>query len=57
MKTNWSVPGVENFFIESIPSIIPSIDEHKLYEGAMFKNKNELKTALGKYALKYKFEY
>ena len=57
MKTDWSVPGVENFFIESIPSIIPSTDEHELYEGAIFKNKDKLKIVLGKYALKQKFEY
>ena len=37
--------------------MIPSTDEHKLYEGVMFKNKDELKTTLGKYVLKQKFEY
>ena len=57
MRTNWSVPGVGDFSIKSIPSMIPSTDEHKLYEGVMFKNKDELKTTLGKYVLKQKFEY
>ena len=57
MRTDYSVLGVEDFSIESIPKIIPSIDEHELYEGAMFKNKDELKTLLDKYALKQKFEY
>ena len=57
VRTYWSVPGVGDFSIESIPEIILSIDEHELYEGAMFKNKDELKTLLGKYALKQKFEY
>ena len=52
MRTDWSVPDVGDFSIESIPEIIPSTDEHELYEGAMFKNKDELKTSLGKYALK-----
>ena len=28
-----------------------------MYEGAMFKNKDELKTTLVKYALKQKFKY
>ena len=57
MRTDWSVPGVGDFSIESIPEIIPLTDEHELYEGAMFKNKDKLKTSLGKYALKQKFEY
>ena len=57
VRTTWSVPGVGDFFIESIPEIISSTDEHELYEGAMFKNKDELKTSLGKFALKQKFEY
>ena len=57
MRTDWSVPSVGGFSIQSIPKIIPSTDEHELYEGAMFKNKDELKTSLGKYALKQKFEY
>ena len=52
MRTDWSVPSVGDFSIESIPEIIPSTDEHELYEGAMFKNKDELKTTLGKYVLK-----
>ena len=52
VRTNWSVSGIGDFSIESIPSIIPSTDEHELYEGVMFKNKDELKTTLGKYALK-----
>ena len=52
VRTDWSVPGVGDFSIESIPEIILSIDEHELYEGAIFKNKDELKTSLGKYALK-----
>ena len=56
MRTNLSVLGVRDFSIESIHSIIPSIDENELYEGVMFKNKDELKTTLGKYALKQKFE-
>ena len=56
-RTDWSVPSVGDFSIENILEIIPSIDEHELYEGAMFKNKDELKTSLGKYALKQKFEY
>ena len=43
---------LEFFSIESIPEIIPSTDEQELYEGAMFKNKDELKTSFGKYALK-----
>ena len=51
-RTDWSVPGVGDFSIESMPKIIPSTDEHELYKGAMFKNKDELKTSLGKYALK-----
>ena len=37
--------------------MIPSIDEHVLYKGAMFISKNELKTTLGRIALKDKFEY
>ena len=57
VRRDWNVPGVGDFSIESIPSIIPSTDEHELYEGAMFKKKDELKTSLGKYALKQKFEY
>ena len=57
MRTNWSVPDVRDFSIESILSIIPSTDEHKLYECAIFKNKDELKISLGKNALKQKFEY
>ena len=57
MRTNWSVLGVGDFSIESIPKIISSTNEHELYEGAIFKNKDELKTSLGKYALKQKFEY
>ena len=57
MRTDWSVPGVGDFSIQSIPEIISSTDEHELYEGAMFKNKDELKTSLDKYALKQKFEY
>ena len=52
MRTDWSILGVGDFSIESILEIIPSIDEHELYEGAIFKNKDELKTSLGKYALK-----
>ena len=52
MRTDWSVPGVGDFSIESIPEIIPSTDEHELYKGAIFKNKDELKTTLSKYALK-----
>ena len=52
VRINWSVLGVGDFSIENIHSIIPSIDKHELYETAMFKNKNGLKTALGKYALK-----
>ena len=43
MRTDWNVPGVGDFSIEGIPEIIPSTDEHELYEGAMFKNKDELK--------------
>ena len=57
VRTDWSVPGLGDFSIESIPEIIPSTDEHELYECTMFKNKDELKTSLGKYALKQKFEY
>ena len=57
MRTDWNVLGVGDFSIESIPEIILSTDEHELYEGAMFKNKDELKTSLSKYALKQKFEY
>ena len=57
VRTNWSVPGVGDFSIQSISKIIPSTDEHELYENAMFKSKDELKTSLGKYALKQKFEY
>ena len=57
VRTNWNVPGVGGFSIESIPEIIPSTDEHELYEGVMFKNKDELKTSLDKYALKQNFEY
>ena len=52
MSTDWSVLGVGDFSIESILEIIPSTDEHELYEGAIFKNKDELKTSLDKYALK-----
>ena len=52
VRTYWSVLGVRDFSIQSIPEIIPSTDEHELYEGAMFKNKDELKTLLGEYALK-----
>ena len=52
VRTDWSVPSVEDFSIESIPEIIPLTDEHELYESAMFKNKDELKTSLDKYALK-----
>ena len=53
VRTDWSVPGAGDFSIESIHSIIPSTDEHELYEGAMFKNKDELKKkTLDKYALK-----
>ena len=37
--------------------MIPSTYEHEIYEGAMFMNKDELKCALGKLALKVKFEY
>ena len=37
--------------------MIPSIDEHEIYEGAMFMSKDELKCVLGKLALKVKFEY
>ena len=37
--------------------MIPSTDEHEIYEGAMFMSKNELKYALGKFALKVKFKY
>ena len=48
VRTDWSVPGVRDFSIESILEIIPSTDEHELYEGTMFKNKDELKTSLGK---------
>ena len=48
VRTDWSVPGVGDFSIESILEIIPSTNEHELYEGAMFKNKDELKTFLGK---------
>ena len=40
VRTDWSVSGVGDFSIESIPEIIPSTDEHELSEGAMFKNKN-----------------
>ena len=57
MRTDWSVPGVGDFYIKRIPSIIPSTDEYELYEGAMSKNKDELKITLGKYVLKQKFEY
>ena len=57
MRTDWNVLGVRDFLIESISEIIPSTDEHELYEGVMLKNKDELKTSLGKYALKQKFEY
>ena len=39
VRKDWNVPGVGDFFIESIPSIIPSIDEHELYKGAMFKQR------------------
>ena len=37
VRRDWNVPGVGDFSIESIPSIIPSTDEHELYKGAMFK--------------------
>ena len=57
VRTDQNVPGVGDFSIESIPSIIPTTDEHILQKDAMFKNKDELKTALGKYVLKQKFEY
>ena len=57
MRTDWSVPVVGDFSIKSILEIISSTDEHELYEGAMFKNNDELKTSLGKYALMEKFEY
>ena len=57
MRIDWSVFYVGDFSIESTPKVIPSTDEHELYEGAMFKNKDELKISLGKYALKQKFEY
>ena len=57
MRTDWSVLGVGDFSIKSISEIIPSTNEHELYEGAMFKNKDELKTSLDKYQLKQKFEY
>ena len=52
VRTDWSVPSVGDFSIQSISKIIPSTDEYERYEGAMFKNKDELKTSLGKYALK-----
>ena len=57
MRTDWSIPSVGDFSIESILEIISSTDEHELYEGVMFKNKDELKTSLRKYVLKQKFEY
>ena len=57
VRIDWTVPGVGDFSIQSIPEIILSTDEYELYEGAIFKNKDELKTSLGKYALKQKFEY
>ena len=53
----WIVPGVGDYSIKSIPSIISSTNEHELYKGAMFKNKDKLKTTLGKHTLKQKFEY
>ena len=57
MRRDRSIPSVGDYPIESIHSIIPSTDEHEWYKSAMFKNKDELKTLLGKYALKQKFEY
>ena len=53
----WMVSGNRYYSIQTIPTMIPSIDEHKIYEGAMFMSKDELKCALGKFALKVKFEY
>ena len=47
MRTNWSVPSVGDFSIESIPSVIPSTNEHELHEYAMFKNKDKLKNNIG----------
>ena len=47
----------QDYSIQIIPTMILSIDEHEIYENAMFMSKNELKCALGKLALKVKFEY
>ena len=37
VRRDCSIPDIEDFSIESIPSIIPLTDEHELYKGAMFK--------------------
>ena len=57
VKREWSVPSAGDYPIQTIPLIIPSTDEHVLYKGAMFMSKDELKTTLGRFALKEKFEY
>ena len=49
--------GNQDYSIQTIPTMIPSTNEQEIYEGAIFISKDELKCALGKLALKVKFEY
>ena len=51
------VLGNQDYSIQTIPTMIPSTNEHEIYESAIFMSKGELKCTLGKLALKVKFEY
>ena len=43
VRRELKVHGAGDYSIQTIPPMIPSIDEHVLYKGVMFMSKNELK--------------
>ena len=55
VRREWMIPGNQDCSIQTMPTMIPSTDEHVIYKGAIFISKDELKYALGKLALKVKF--
>ena len=57
VRREWTVLENQDYSIQTIPTMIPSINEYVLYKGAMFKGKDELKYSLGKLTLKVKSKY
>ena len=57
VRREWTVLENKDYFIQTIPLMIPSTDENVLYKGIMFMSKDELKITLGRLTLTYKFKY